>query len=531
MLHLNAEVMAISWRGKPNRQEDAFLIDGKILQYSDSRITPIYRPTDNICVAVADGVHNSPVPHKASKQILSSVLKQHLAGRQVRLSSVQTDLCQALADHPNSYGSSATLALVESVAAEHSNKQQPNAQQLRISHVGDSRVCHYQHGLGWRPVTEDHTTLAALSKDQNIKIDQAVEYASMYAALNHYFVADWADNNTDGLSSGQFMTVQAGDWILLSTDGMHDILPCQDWPEIDAETDLADWLKQIHDAVHRKGAYDNGSVVVIRWTGLEGGLSTPLDASATHSDAPQQSANIWAFGDVHGNLIALQTLWQVIQPKADDQIYFLGDYVDRGLDSRGVLDFLITLQRKYPNLHCILGNHEEMLLRCYESADADLWSHWLRWGGVETLISYGLDTETLMVAQNDLERHTEALWTQLHANMPAAHAEFLYQLLPYVETPAYVFSHACPTANLAMPQHSTEALRWTGQSTTEPLLHGQQAIFGHLSQPSGQVTAYGVNWCIDTSVTGWISAFNPDTKVAHQANQRGEYRCQILSDC
>jgi len=528
MLHLNAEVMAISWRGKPNRQEDAILIDGKILQHAGSRITPIHQPTESLCVAVADGIHNSPVPHKASKQVLSSVLKQHLAGRQVRLSTVQTDLCQALADPSSSNGSSATLALVESVAAEHSNRQQPNTQQLRISHVGDSRVFHYRHGFGWRPVTEDHTTLAALSKDQNIKIDQTVEYASMYDALNHYFVADWADNNTDGLSSGQFMTVQAGDWILLSTDGMHDILPCQDWPEIGTETDLADWLKQMHDAVHHKGAYDNGSVVVIRWTGLEGGLSTPLDASAIHTDSPQQPHSIWAFGDVHGNLIALKTLWQTMQPHAADQIYFLGDYVDRGLDSRGVLDFLITLQSKYPNLHCILGNHEEMLLRCYESADADLWSHWLRWGGVETLISYGFDTDALLIAQNDLERHTETLWTQLHANMPAAHAEFLYQLLPYVETPAYVFSHACPTANLAMPQHSTEALRWTRQSTTELLLHGQQAIFGHLSQPSGQVTAYGVNWCIDTSVTGWISAFNPDTKVAHQANQRGEYRYQAM---
>ena len=528
MLHLNAEVMAISWRGKPNRQEDAILINGKILQHAGSRITPVYQPTDSLCVAVADGVHNSPVPHNASKQVLSSVLKQHLAGRQVRLSSIQTDLCQALADHPNSYGSSATLALVESVAAEHSNKQQPNAQQLRISHVGDSRVCHYQHGYGWRPVTEDHTTLAALSKDQNIKIDQAVEYASMYAALNHYFVADWADNNTDGLSSGQFMTVQAGDWILLSTDGMHDILPCQEWPEINADTNLAEWLKQIHDTVHRKGAYDNGSVVVTRWTTRTDELSTPSESSAIHTDSPQQPHNIWAFGDVHGNLTALKTLWQAMQPNADDQIYFLGDYVDRGLDSRGVLDFLIALQGNYPKMHCILGNHEEMLLRCYESADADLWSHWLRWGGIETLISYGFDADALLIAQNDLDRHTDVLWTQLQANMPAAHTDFLYQLLPYVETPAYVFSHACPTANLAMPQHSTEALRWTGQSTTEPLLHGQQAIFGHLSQLSGQVTAYGVNWCIDTSVTGWISAFNPESKVAHQANQRGEYRCQGL---
>jgi serine/threonine protein phosphatase PrpC len=87
----------------------------------------------------------------------------------------------------------------------------------------------------------------------------------MYAALNHCLVADWADNNVDGLF-GQLITVQAGDWILLCTDGLYDILGQQDWPEVKPETDLVNWLTQVHDAVHRRDAYDNGSVVVIRWS-------------------------------------------------------------------------------------------------------------------------------------------------------------------------------------------------------------------------------------------------------------------------
>jgi len=260
MLNLMAEVIAISWRGNTTRQEDAILIDNKVLQYSDSRITPVYQQAQTLCVAVSDGVRHSPVPHKASKAVLNSVLKQHLAGQRLWLSTIQTDLCQALADHPNSYGSSATLALVEAVASDQSNWQQ-----LCVTHVGDSRVYHYQQQSGWQQLTEDHTTLAAMLQDHQMVADQTVEYASMYAALNHCLVADWADNNVDGLC-GQLVDVQAGDWILLCSDGLYDILGHQYWPEITPATDLADWLKQIHDAVHRKGAYDNGSVVVIRWS-------------------------------------------------------------------------------------------------------------------------------------------------------------------------------------------------------------------------------------------------------------------------
>ena len=92
----------------------------------------------------------------------------------------------------------------------------------------------------------------------------------------------------------------------------------------------------------------------------------------------------------------------------------------------------------------------------------------------------------------------------------------------------HVLSHAFPTANLALAKHSTEALRWLAHTKTEPSMNGQQAIFGHLSQSSGQVTAYGVSWCIYTSVTDWISAFNPDSKIVHQGNQCVEYRCQAM---
>ena len=120
MLNLMAEVIAISWLGNTLRQEDALLIEGKISQSSKSRITKVYHPTQMLCVAVADGLRHSPASDRASKAVLQSVLRQHQAGKRVWLSTVQTDLCQALADDPNSYGASTTLALVEAAASNHS---------------------------------------------------------------------------------------------------------------------------------------------------------------------------------------------------------------------------------------------------------------------------------------------------------------------------------------------------------------------------------------------------------------------------
>src|SRR5580698_10046109 len=93
-----------------------------------------------------------------------------------------------------------------------------------------------------------------------------------------------------------------------------------------------------------------------------------------------------AIGDIHGCSKALGALIDAIAPRAEDAIVTLGDYIDRGSDSRGVLDKLITLAG-----HCrlipLLGNHEEKLLDALHSTE-NLRS-WLTCGGADTLRSYG----------------------------------------------------------------------------------------------------------------------------------------------
>src|SRR5262245_28876628 len=94
---------------------------------------------------------------------------------------------------------------------------------------------------------------------------------------------------------------------------------------------------------------------------------------------------IIAIGDIHGCATALRTLLEAIKPGPDDVLVPLGDYIDRGPDSRDVIDSLIGLQAQC-TLVPLLGNHEEMLFTARLSK-GDL-RFWLNFGGDETLRSY-----------------------------------------------------------------------------------------------------------------------------------------------
>lgn len=96
----------------------------------------------------------------------------------------------------------------------------------------------------------------------------------------------------------------------------------------------------------------------------------------------------YAIGDIHGRLDLLERAFELIWAHAGTrafQIVCLGDYVDRGPDSRGVIDFLMR-EHERSALTCLKGNHEAMLLEAVEEGE---WTHWLDNGGAETIDSYG----------------------------------------------------------------------------------------------------------------------------------------------
>lgn len=119
---------------------------------------------------------------------------------------------------------------------------------------------------------------------------------------------------------------------------------------------------------------------------------------------------IIAIGDVHGCANALAALLGATQPTELDTLVFLGDFIDRGPDSRGVLEQVIALGERCPVVP-LMGNHEEMLLAALEGqSELDFW---LKFGGMEALASYGLRS-----------RH-EVSPPDLRALIPYKHLQFI----------------------------------------------------------------------------------------------------------
>ena len=128
-----------------------------------------------------------------------------------------------------------------------------------------------------------------------------------------------------------------------------------------------------------------------------------------------------AIGDIHGCSKAFETLLKEVKPSSDDVLVTLGDYVDRGPDSKAVLDRLIRLEGE-TTLVPLLGNHEVLFLDAWKSGTLD--SPWMRVGGRETLQSYALGDELS--------------WVYL----PEAHHEFLTErCVRYHETDTHFFVH------------------------------------------------------------------------------------------
>jgi serine/threonine protein phosphatase 1 len=145
----------------------------------------------------------------------------------------------------------------------------------------------------------------------------------------------------------------------------------------------------------------------------------------------------YAIGDIHGRLDYLRELTDLRLPlKAGDLLVFIGDYVDRGPDSRGVIEFLIHLSKRQD---CIFlrGNHEDMLLRWLGrkalggAVRDDDWIY--EHGGAETLESYGAATKGFW-ARRKLRRSASLI--------PAAHVEFLEQTRLTYEDPQTIYVHA-----------------------------------------------------------------------------------------
>ncbi|MEE8581487.1 MAG: metallophosphoesterase family protein [Myxococcota bacterium] len=199
---------------------------------------------------------------------------------------------------------------------------------------------------------------------------------------------------------------------------------------------------------------------------------------------------LYAVGDIHGEVEKLEELLDQLPLEQGDRLVFLGDYVDRGANARGVVERLVQLQREWPCVF-LLGNHESMFLDfmgwtddAYFGGEAFLMN-----GGDKTLASYGyFDRE-----QSDRESF----------RLPKEHEIFLLSLKLHHREANYLFVHAgLGSAQLkydepsyALRRTRTHDLLWDRTSCDLPHRLGVTLIYGHT--PSED---FGVRWNLPFSI-------------------------------
>lgn len=167
---------------------------------------------------------------------------------------------------------------------------------------------------------------------------------------------------------------------------------------------------------------------------------------------------IFAIGDIHGCSKTFEAmLFDKIQIQRTDQIYCVGDYIDRGHDSKGVIDIILKLRSDSYSINTIRGNHEQMMLDAFTIQEAmDVWSEN---GGRETLKSFGIDS------LNDLPDH---------------YLSFFMETKLFLEKDNYIFSHAGLNFHNENIFEDKEAMLWIRDfDRYQPALGNQLLIHGH----------------------------------------------------
>lgn len=193
---------------------------------------------------------------------------------------------------------------------------------------------------------------------------------------------------------------------------------------------------------------------------------------------PGGAPRVYAVGDIHGRLDLLLDMRRRIEadlaarPVADALAVFLGDYVDRGPHSRGVIDFLVNEPIAGTGRVCLKGNHEALMLAFLTGADDG--AVWASNGGLATMASYGVEvpdpSHTQMMAARD----------RLAAAMPPAHRRFLEGLQLYVEFGGCLYVHAGVRPGVALEDQREHDLLWIrGEFHRAAAPIGGYVVHGH----------------------------------------------------
>lgn len=217
----------------------------------------------------------------------------------------------------------------------------------------------------------------------------------------------------------------------------------------------------------------------------------------------------FAIGDIHGCATALRTLLSSVPWNKGDTVVTLGDYVDRGPDTKGVIERLLQW-REEVKLVTLRGNHEVMMLLARRHQPLLL--DWCEVGGDATLASY-------------VEPGSS------NGAIPESHWDFLEKTKPFHESASHIFVHASAYPDVPMESQTEQMLYWERGWGAQRHQSGKTIICGHTPQRTGVPANMKHVICIDTCAYGggWLTCLEPATSEYWQANEKGETRAGKLA--
>ena len=197
--------------------------------------------------------------------------------------------------------------------------------------------------------------------------------------------------------------------------------------------------------------------------------------------AVPRGTRVYAIGDVHGRLDLLEDLHQQIRDHAREYqidrrvVVHIGDYIDRGYQSRQTIDYLLGTPLPGFDMINLLGNHERTLLEFLD--DIAVGRGWLRYGGRETLFSYGIEWDRGLAEDEDCLLRIQG---ELRRRLPERHRAFFSGLPLTHQEGDYLFVHAGVRPGVPLEQQAPDDLIWIRDeflnSTAD---HGKVVVHGH----------------------------------------------------
>lgn len=239
---------------------------------------------------------------------------------------------------------------------------------------------------------------------------------------------------------------------------------------------------------------------------------------------------LYAIGDIHGEWACLTDLLDLIRedeaaqpPGLKPVVLFLGDYIDRGPNSRKVVDFLSGQPLPGFRTRFLRGNHEQALLDFLR--DPLEAAPWLEFGGLSTLDSYGVrmrnlgrDRSSLLAARDELAQA-----------LPARHLAWLQRLELYAAYGDYLFVHAGIRPGIALEEQSPDDLL----TIRTPFLthrrpHAKRVVHGHTISPAPEILANRIGIDTGAYASGVLTAVALRGETIRILQSRPENRCFIL---